>query len=47
NNSLGFVFGAIGWGDLNATDVTTLDAAVSLAAVAVCTTLILWVDSLR
>ena len=47
NNSLGFVFGAIGWGDLNATDVTTLDAAVSLATVAVCTTLILWVDSLR
>lgn len=44
NNSLGFVFGAIGWGDLNATDVTTLDAAVSLATVAVCTALILWVD---
>jgi len=44
NNSLGFVFGAIGWGDLNATDVTTLDAAVSLTTVAACTALILWVD---
>ena len=39
NNSLGFVFGAIGWGD-----VTTLDAAVSLTTVAACTALILWVD---
>ena len=44
NNSLSFVFGAIGWGDLNATDVATVDSVLSLAVVAVCTVLILWVE---
>ncbi len=44
NNSLGFLFSALGWGDLNATDVTTLDTVVSLATVAACTALILWAD---
>lgn len=44
NNSLVFLFGAIGWGDLNDTSVNLVNVAISTAAVVVSSVLILWVE---